>query len=489
MSTGEEIVMASEGQTTLPLSSSGEGDQEPPAESSIEAVSNEAPKEPATEVQILPSQDVNKENENTLLPKVGSKRTFATKSTGHKRRKLSPAPPSENQLPTPSVDAGLDLPKYEQPAESEPVQQPQPVQPPLSVQPQPSSDPYLQVQEFAGAEEMALPAETFASDNNMPEWMAKDKKKDEYLDEPFPQPYHDPSKPPVEGFPTTGFPAPLPGGMGHPYSLNYQVPQISAGQLTGGFGSSDPNLAENASEPVQGYKWVECAFCLKWRKIPAEVNDVEIPQPWSCAENIWDNFHATCNAPQEDDGEVEESPFTLEEMNAPLPVPPQEAMAAGYQYSYDPSRYDPHGYQGMDPDEWEPEDERPMRGRRGPPRSRTRSRPTNTVSLSNLLDNSEGVDPQYAKERKEFYQNLEGFLQRPPDVNLLCGAPVDLYQLFTETTGRGGYEQVCTSKQWREIFRQLPQYSQTHTSASYALKKMYRKNLLEYENAQRSGLV
>ena len=56
--------------------------------------------------------------------------------------------------------------------------------------------------------------------------------------------------------------------------------------------------------------------------------------------------------------------------------------------------------------------------------------------------------------------------------NLLCGAPVDLYQLFTETTGRGGYEQVCTSKQWREIFRQLPQYSQTHTSASYALKKM-----------------
>ena len=123
-------------------------------------------------------------------------------------------------------------------------------------------------------------------------------------------------------------------------------------------------------------------------------------------------------------------------------------------FRYDPSRYDPHGYQGMDPDEWEPEDERPMRGRRGnfsskvqwknkklllllfkphifcyvvlfifyfyfhegPPRSRTRSRPTNTVSLSNLLDNSEGVDPQYAKERKEFYQNLEGFLQRPPDV-------------------------------------------------------------------------
>jgi hypothetical protein len=38
----------------------------------------------------------------------------------------------------------------------------------------------------------------------------EDKKKDEYLDEPFPQPYHDPNKP-VEGFPTNGFPAPLPG--------------------------------------------------------------------------------------------------------------------------------------------------------------------------------------------------------------------------------------------------------------------------------------
>jgi len=402
---------------------------------------------------------VNKENENKLLPKVTGKRTFATKSVGNKRRKLSPVSPTDAN-PAPISMENVQIPDFKQ-QDSAP-------------------SPYQNIPPAYGAE---------------PDWLRQEKQKDpDFIQHD--QEMYEPAQPKaVDSFPTGGgFPAPLPGGMGHPYSPvpnMHQQPQLTTGQLAGGFGSTDAAPAENNGES-QGYKWVECAFCLKWRKIPAEVCDADIPQPWSCAENKWDPYHNTCNSPQEDDNEVDEAPFTQEEMNAPLPIPSQDNMGPGYNpYVYDPSGFDPNGYPPMqvDNDEWEPQDgaygwhdmEKKKR------RSRPRPRPTNTVSLSNLLDNSEGVDPQYAKERKEFYQNLEQFLQRPPDVNLLCGSPVDLYQLYTETTGRGGYEAVCTSKHWREIFRQLPQYSQTHTSASYALKKMYRKNLLEYENAQRGG--
>jgi len=424
--------------------------------------------------------DVNKENENKLLPKRVGKRTFATKSTGggNKRRKLS-AVPSKEAIPEEQAIPEHPIPEEQAiPIQMDDVEIPDFKPPQNAAAPEPFQH---------------LPPETYGGD---PDWLRQEKNKDPDFISQDQEMYEPAVNKAVDSFPTGGFPAPLPGGMGHPYSpvQMHQQPQLTTGQLAGGFGSSDAAPAQNNGEATQGYKWVECAFCLKWRKIPAEVNDSHIPQPWSCAENKWDQYHNTCNSQQEDDGEVDETPFTMEEMNAPLPMPAQENMAGGYNpYVYDQSGggFENEGYPPMqhNNDDWEPQDgnyswhDMDKKKRR----SRPRPRPTNTVSLSNLLDNSEGVDPQYAKERKEFYTNLEQFLQRPPDVNLLCGAPVDLYQLYTETTGRGGYEQVCTSKQWREIFRQLPQYSQTHTSASYALKKMYRKNLLEYENAQRGG--
>merc|ERR1711925_61295 len=119
----------------------------------------------------------------------------------------------------------------------------------MGMQPQ-SSDPYLQGGYGEGGE-MAVPPQPFEPAENA-DWMVKEK------GEPYPEPYADPNKP-ADSFPSTGFPAPLPGGMGHPYSLNYQHPQAAAsGRLAGGFGSSDPNLTENVVEPVQEYKWVEC---------------------------------------------------------------------------------------------------------------------------------------------------------------------------------------------------------------------------------------
>lgn len=204
---------------------------------------------------------------------------------------------------------------------------------------------------------------------------------------------------------------------------------------------------------------------------------------------------------------LEECPFTEEEMNAPLLLPGANDLseAAQHDQSYNPYVYDQgfdfdSGRQGFDAD-WddgddfyEPQQRKPRKpSKKRNSTGRRRGRPLKTirnsatVSLSALLENSDGVDPQYCKERKTFYTSLETFMKASPDVNLLCGAPVDLYQLYTETYNRGGFDAVCQAKQWRQIFRQLPQYSSTHTSASYALKKMYKKNLLDYEKAQRNG--
>jgi len=198
------------------------------------------------------------------------------------------------------------------------------------------------------------------------------------------------------------------------------------------------------------------------------------------------------------DFDDDECPFTEEEMNAPLIVPGvTESLEPQHDQNYNPYVYD-QGFDlesqrqmydnpGWDMDMDEYYEQMPRKARKPMKKRNKTIRNSSTVSLSALLENTDGVDPQYAKERKQFYQALEQFIKRPPDVNLLCGAPVDLYQLYTETYNRGGYDAVCQAKQWRQIFRQLPQYSSTHTSASYALKKMYRKNLLDYEQAQRNG--
>eukprot|EP00494_Astrolonche_serrata_P017420 UN17604 len=48
---------------------------------------------------------------------------------------------------------------------------------------------------------------------------------------------------------------------------------IGEHQLTGGYG-----------EP----KWLECIYCSKWRKIPANVKTEDIPQDFICTLNQWD---------------------------------------------------------------------------------------------------------------------------------------------------------------------------------------------------------
>ena len=68
----------------------------------------------------------------------------------------------------------------------------------------------------------------------------------------------------------------------------------------------------------------------------------------------------------------------------------------------------------------------------------------------------------------------------------LGGRELNLYRLYVEVQARGGNAQVMSEKgTWAKIFRSLENYSKTETSASFRLKNIYKKYLLDYENHQR----
>lgn len=61
------------------------------------------------------------------------------------------------------------------------------------------------------------------------------------------------------------------------------------------------------------------------------------------------------------------------------------------------------------------------------------------------------------------------------------GKELDLYKLFKEVVGRGGYHSVCDNKQWKEIVNSLD-LPASCTSASFTLRNHYNKYLQAYEN-------
>eukprot|EP00494_Astrolonche_serrata_P005588 UN05604 len=73
------------------------------------------------------------------------------------------------------------------------------------------------------------------------------------------------------------------------------------------------------------YKWIQCDFCAKWRKIPSKVTAREIENQsnskgeWSRFQNIWDLDHNNCNI--------------ASEINVPpiIPVPGNENIEEEYQ--------------------------------------------------------------------------------------------------------------------------------------------------------------
>ena len=45
-------------------------------------------------------------------------------------------------------------------------------------------------------------------------------------------------------------------------------------------------------------KWIQCQTCEKWREIPYNVQEEDIPDRWSCFGNIWNPLMASCSIPQ-----------------------------------------------------------------------------------------------------------------------------------------------------------------------------------------------
>ena len=72
----------------------------------------------------------------------------------------------------------------------------------------------------------------------------------------------------------------------------------------------------------------------------------------------------------------------------------------------------------------------------------------------------------------------------------LGGQELDLYRMFHEVVCRGGCDAVVRAEgTWANIFRSLDNYTETETSASFRLKKLYRKYLLGFEHAVAHALV
>eukprot|EP00193_Tetraselmis_chui_P002358 CAMPEP_0177752082 /NCGR_PEP_ID=MMETSP0491_2-20121128/727_1 /TAXON_ID=63592 /ORGANISM="Tetraselmis chuii, Strain PLY429" /LENGTH=212 /DNA_ID=CAMNT_0019267257 /DNA_START=364 /DNA_END=999 /DNA_ORIENTATION=+ len=53
-----------------------------------------------------------------------------------------------------------------------------------------------------------------------------------------------------------------------------------------------------SSGGVAPQKWVQCASCDKWRKVPYDLNDEDIPEDWACENNVWDEEHQSCSVSQ-----------------------------------------------------------------------------------------------------------------------------------------------------------------------------------------------
>lgn len=52
--------------------------------------------------------------------------------------------------------------------------------------------------------------------------------------------------------------------------------------------------------PEENTGWVQCEACMKWRRVPWNVNTDNLPDQWYCKDNFWDTAErASCAAPQD----------------------------------------------------------------------------------------------------------------------------------------------------------------------------------------------
>ncbi|KAK9839116.1 hypothetical protein WJX74_009858 [Apatococcus lobatus] len=58
-------------------------------------------------------------------------------------------------------------------------------------------------------------------------------------------------------------------------------------------------LLQAPKHPQDMQKWVQCARCNCWRRVPYDLREDDTPDDWECQNNVWDEHHASCSVPQE----------------------------------------------------------------------------------------------------------------------------------------------------------------------------------------------
>jgi histone demethylase JARID1 len=93
-----------------------------------------------------------------------------------------------------------------------------------------------------------------------------------------------------------------------------------------------------------------------------------------------------------------------------------------------------------------------------------------------------GKNRNFRTEYADFMQSQGSSVTRWP---VFGGKKLDLEKLYDNVSSRGGFDVACRSKQWRDVARVLDTPA-TVTSASFALRQLYQKWLLAFEQHKKT---
>lgn len=96
----------------------------------------------------------------------------------------------------------------------------------------------------------------------------------------------------------------------------------------------------------------------------------------------------------------------------------------------------------------------------------------------NSVEGGNRVNNDYLDQLARFHKQNGHNLNRFPSVDK---RPLDLYRLKKTVERKGGFEQVCKTKRWAEVGRDLGYSGKIMSSLSTSLKNSYQKWLLPYE--------
>ena len=98
--------------------------------------------------------------------------------------------------------------------------------------------------------------------------------------------------------------------------------------------------------------------------------------------------------------------------------------------------------------------------------------------MLNLVEGGSRVNNDYLDQLAKFHKQNGHNLNRFPSVDK---RPLDMYRLKKTVERKGGFEQVCKSKRWAEVGRDLGYSGKIMSSLSTSLKNSYQKWVLPYE--------